>query len=274
MKNLILSPHFDDAVLSLGGLLTQEGGASVVATFFAGMPPQTMLTRWDITCGFKDSTDAIRGRTEEDRESLNFLGITNERIRTYKHLDSQYRLPNQRKKDPYPDEPELEAAIAKDIVSLVREFEGPLKVFAPGFEVYAHVDHRVVRHAALAALRELPQGSVEFFFYQDLPYSLDIMNRMNPRSRWNIFAPKDVWRDYSPLERVVTQGVPAVSPVVIPLSHADMQRKLQGVALYRSQVDHLGKHLLKRLKKFAAGEAKSLSLSAPYCEVVYKLAAN
>lgn len=274
MKNIILSPHFDDAVLSLGGLLAQEGADSVVATFFGGLPPQTMLTKWDITCGFKDSTDAVRGRTLEDRESLNFLGVANDRIRTYKHLDSTYRLPNHRKKDPYPNESELEAAIAKDIVSLIREFEGPLKVFVPGFEVYAHIDHRIVRHAALAAMREFPQSTVEFFFYQDLPYSLDIMNRTYPRSRWNIFARKDIWRDYSALERAVSQGAPAVSPVTIPLSAADMERKLQAVALYRSQADHLGNHLLKRLRKFAAGEAKSLSLSTPYCEVVYKLSAN
>lgn len=247
--NIILSPHFDDAVLSLGGLVAQEGSNTLVATFFAGAPPTPLVRRWDTMCGFADSGEAIRARTEENKKSLNGFGVTDDRIRNYVHLDVEYRFNRDDKKVP---EPELVDAIRKEIESLLREFASDsLKIFIPGFAV--HTDHALMKDAALAVARTLPQKSTcQFFFYQDIPYVFKI----------------------SEIERLhkITQGSFSVSPHIIPLTREDMEKKLAGVALYASQVDHLGDNVLEKIEQFAAAQSQSLSLSAQYCEVTYQYA--
>lgn len=267
--NIILSPHFDDAVLSLGGLLAQEGTDTLVATFFAGTPSVPLIRKWDITCGFTDSDQAMRERTEENRESLHSFGIDDDRIRNYTHLDAQYRLV---RGAPVPPEPELDAAIEKEISALLQEFASePLKVFIPGIGI--HTDHRIVKDAALSVVRTLPpKDNIKFLFYQDLPYASNILERENPRTIWNFFMHKNAYQwDYSSLEQKITRGSFNVLMQTIPLSRADMKKKLAGVELYPSQANHLDNHLLKKLERFAAAQAQYLSLSAPYCEVGYTL---
>src|SRR3989344_592511 len=241
--NIILSPHFDDATLSLGGLLAREGSDTLVATFFGGTPPTPLIRPWDVKCGFADSDAAMRARTEENKKSLYMFGVADERIRNYAHLDAEYRF---ERGEPRIPEPELETSLRGDITALLREFtSGPLKVFMPGLEL--HTDHALVKSAALTAFRTLPPNSdFEFFFYQDLPYALKI--------------------PYQSLEDEVTKGSFAVSVHPIPLTRAEMEKKVAGAALYASQVHE---HLLEKLEQFAAAPSRSLSLSAPYCEVAY-----
>ncbi len=270
--NIILSPHFDDAVLSLGGFLAQEGKDTLVATFFAGTPQTPLVRRFDTKCGFADSTEAMLKRAEENKKSLNFFGVTDDRIRNYAHLDSQYRL--LKKSAPTLPESELETSVQQEIVSLIREFSAnPLKLFIPGLEMgKVNLDHLIVKRAALAAIGKLPHHATEFFFYQDLPYAANIMERAYPHTFWNFITRNKANRwDYSLLERSITNESLTVSPNVIALEPADMKKKLAGINLYTSQVNNLDKQLLKKLEKFSAAQAQSLSLYAPYCEVVYKL---
>jgi LmbE family N-acetylglucosaminyl deacetylase len=264
--NIILSPHFDDAALSLGGLLAQEGKNTLVATFFAGTPPEPLVRKWDVTCGFANSTQAVSERTAEDKKSLNFFGVSDNRIRNYAHLDSQYRLTEGA---PPPQEWELDASIAQEITALLQAFaDEPLKIFVPGFGI--HVDHAVVKRTALAAKALASNKNIEFFFYQDLPYALKILEKERPRTVWNFLTHKNPkhW-DYSLLENKVAQGAFTVSPHIIPLTQAEMKKKLAGLEFYTSQVANLDTDLLKRLERFSAAQARFLSLPAPYCEVVY-----
>ena len=48
---VVLSPHLDDAVLSVGRFLAASPG-TVVITVFAGIPGGLGLTRYDRSCGF------------------------------------------------------------------------------------------------------------------------------------------------------------------------------------------------------------------------------
>jgi LmbE family N-acetylglucosaminyl deacetylase len=271
--NIILSPHFDDAVLSLGGLLAKEGTDSLVVTVFAGTPQEPLVRVFDTKCGFADSTEAVRERTKEDRNSLRSFGVSDDHIRTYTHLESQYRHTIKGDRAP---EPELESSITQEIVSLTREFAGqPLKIYIPGLEAgKVNVDHLVVKRAALAAVRNISSPhTVEYFFYQDLPYAADTMERAYPSFTVRSLLGRrnrNLW-DYSMLERSVTQGSLPVSRNVIPLERVDMDKKLAGVSLYTSQVNSLGKRLLERLERFSAAQARSLMLNPPYCEVVYRL---
>jgi hypothetical protein len=255
--NIILSPHFDDAVLSLGGLLAKEGGDSLIATFFAGTPLKPLVRPFDVRCGFTDSTQAMLERAAENMRSLHSLEVTDNRIRNYTHLNSDYR--HERKGDRTP-EPALEASISEEILSLSK----------------VHVDHLLVKRAAINAMLAVePQTSLEWFFYQDLPYAADTMDRAYPNTIRNLFSRKkrSEW-DYSLLEKNVAQDSFSVIPTAIPLEERDMQKKLHGISLYSSQVDHLGKHLLKRIERFARAQAESRSLHSPYCEVTYAFVLN
>jgi LmbE family N-acetylglucosaminyl deacetylase len=273
--NIILSPHFDDAVLSLGGLLAKEGGDSLIATFFAGTPLKPLVRPFDVRCGFTDSTQAMLERAAENMRSLHSLEVTDNRIRNYTHLNSDYR--HERKGDRTP-EPALEASISEEILSLSHEFSTTrVKVFVPGLESgKVHVDHLLVKRAAINAMLAVePQTSLEWFFYQDLPYAADTMDRAYPNTIRNLFSRKkrSEW-DYSLLEKNVAQDSFSVIPTAIPLEERDMQKKLHGISLYSSQVDHLGKHLLKRIERFARAQAESRSLHSPYCEVTYAFVLN
>jgi hypothetical protein len=115
--------------------------------------------------------------------------------------------------------------------------------------------------------------NIEFFFYQDLPYASLIMKRARLRSIWNLCRGKDpaMW-NYATIEDKITQGTFSIEPpTIFALSEAEMEKKIEGLRLYDSQIEPLDRNLFELLKRFAASQAKSLSLGAPYCEVAYRL---
>src|SRR5262249_5815752 len=128
MTSIILSPHFDDAVLSLGGLLAAQAGRVIVATLFAGVPPRPVRGLWDLCCGFRDSDQAMQVRTRENQNSLLACGIPSTDIRNYAYLDYQYRRASAMCADLSQD---LQQMIRHDIGALVEECSGtPVKLFA------------------------------------------------------------------------------------------------------------------------------------------------
>ena len=89
--NIVVSPHLDDAVHSLGCFLSMNQKNSTVVTVFAGMPIEPQRTGWDTRCGFKDSTNAVSSRRQEDKSGLNLLCFKNEQIIHLNFFDGQYR---------------------------------------------------------------------------------------------------------------------------------------------------------------------------------------
>lgn len=71
-KVLLISPHFDDAVLSAGQFLSGRPNADVI-TVFGGTPEVETSTPYDLKCGFKRADDAIAVRKNEDNEALALL---------------------------------------------------------------------------------------------------------------------------------------------------------------------------------------------------------
>jgi LmbE family N-acetylglucosaminyl deacetylase len=74
---VVLSPHFDDAVMGCGLLLTTHPGATVV-TVLGGPPPAypDEPGEWDALGGFRAGDDVVARRREEDRAALAELGAT------------------------------------------------------------------------------------------------------------------------------------------------------------------------------------------------------
>lgn len=87
-KALLISPHFDDAVLSAGQFMADRPDCEVV-TVFAGTPnnPDDLHTPYDIKCGFDNARNAVGSRV---RENDNALALLEASAINLEFPDSQY----------------------------------------------------------------------------------------------------------------------------------------------------------------------------------------
>jgi LmbE family N-acetylglucosaminyl deacetylase len=146
---VILSPHFDDAVLSCWHVLASAGEVLVV-NVFAGEPSVGTLGWWDELAGATDSAAAVRMRVEEDRRALALAGCTAVNL---PFLDSQYRQPG-----------EAPGEIAEALREVVA---ADARLYAPASLGDHHRDHTAVREAALALHAE----GAGLRLYADLPHA-------------------------------------------------------------------------------------------------------
>lgn len=146
---VILSPHFDDAVLSCWHVLAGAGEVLVV-NVFAGEPSAGTLGWWDELAGATDSVAAVRMRVEEDRRALALAGCTAVNL---PFLDSQYRQPG-----------EAPGEIAEALREVVA---ADARLYAPVSLGNHHRDHTAVREAALALHAE----GADLRLYADLPHA-------------------------------------------------------------------------------------------------------
>lgn len=146
MSLLIISPHLDDAVLSVGEIIAAHEDVTV-ATVFAGMHPSpTLLTAYDKATGFGSSQEAMNTRRTEDDRAMSVLNAKAERA---PFLDGQYGIEQSR----------------KEIFDWIRDLsEIPDQILLPlGLK---HPDHIVVGAEARAATKW--HNSV--WMYEELPY--------------------------------------------------------------------------------------------------------
>src|SRR6476660_2849419 len=66
---LVISPHFDDAVLDCWSILSSDREVNVV-NVFAGAPDGVKVPLWDSITGAEDSSTRVRERTAEDAAAL------------------------------------------------------------------------------------------------------------------------------------------------------------------------------------------------------------
>lgn len=147
----VVSPHLDDAVLSLGASLAQSAraGADIHAiTVFAGDPDSDApASTWDAKAGFTSLAEATRARRLEDAEACRLLGLTPVWL---SFADSLYR-------DGASDD-DVWAALAPNL-------DEAALVLAPGFPLI-HEDH--LRLCRLLRAR-LPRELVGYYVEQ--PYA-------------------------------------------------------------------------------------------------------
>lgn len=87
---LVISPHLDDAALSLGQTLAGQPDATVL-TVLAGVPADDgRLTPYDELCGFTSSAEAVRTRLDENERACAVLDVDHI---DGPWLDDQYREP-------------------------------------------------------------------------------------------------------------------------------------------------------------------------------------
>jgi LmbE family N-acetylglucosaminyl deacetylase len=182
---IYLSPHFDDAAFSCGGLIwqqTQAGARVSVWTVCAGEPPPGNLSPFAafLHARWESGSEAVRLRREEDAQSNRILGAG------YHHLpvpDCIYR------KSPsgetiYPSENSLfgeldprdellvdELAAAFSNLLEAGRYSRAANIVSP-LALGGHVDHQLVRRAVEAWVEGY--SDLHLWYYADFPYSLQI----------------------------------------------------------------------------------------------------
>ncbi len=149
----VVSPHLDDAVLSVGASLARAAGRGAeidVVTVLAGDPgaPDVAPGSWDEAAGFATAAAAAAARREEDRAACELLGA---RPVWLPYWDRDYGI--ERPVDAV--HAELGSALAGADVILV-----------PGWPLW-HEDHRWVTEQALSIATDRRRG-----VYVEQPYAM------------------------------------------------------------------------------------------------------
>ena len=247
---VVLSPHLDDAVFSLGGLLGKPGQELLVATFFTQRSAKVVHTEWDRISGFSDSDQAIYERQRENNSTLSLYKAT---IRNYDYADFQYRKGN--------EDGKIKNKIIADIKSIMRSYGNRnLFIYGPATfgGVITHPDHKIVHQAMMSVARENNMSNIHFFIYEDFPY----VRRFSLEGFGNLGVYLHKKYNINFLE------------VAIELD----KRELEGIIInmygYTSQIKafrSLGANMEDSVGKFYRSRCKSLLKEAYACEVVYEI---
>lgn len=176
---LALSPHLDDAALSVGALLARLAGAGSrieVHTMFAGdgeEPLSAVAQALHRECGLGADAAAVRRR--EDAVAVAELGAV---PCHWEFADAVYRRSADGRwvcedddaifADDLPAEPDLTAAIATHAADVLDRL-APSLILCSAADG-GHVDHRIAYDCAVAVAR---LRSVPLLLWEDLPYAVD-----------------------------------------------------------------------------------------------------
>ncbi len=214
---LVLSPHWDDAVLDCWGVLREEGPLEVV-NIFAGTPAAGTTTLWDSITGSGDSAARTRERLAEDARAL---GRAERAPVNLPLLDAQYRSGL-----PRPKLDELDRAVSARVSSASM-------VYAPA-GIGSHPDHLLTRRYARALLR----SGMPVTLYAELPYCV-----LHGWPHWVDGREREPNRDVDVFWRSYLDGVAELPP----LREADVRRlddeqaseKLEAMRCYATQLPAL-----------------------------------
>jgi LmbE family N-acetylglucosaminyl deacetylase len=251
--NIILSPHFDDAVFSLGGLIATAPERTIVVTIFAGTPADGVNGRWDRRSGFKTAAVAMTARRLENEAALAVLALPPDGIVNFDFLDRQYRTGG-------PADAGMRSAIAAAVREVVRDHGAAANLYCPASAW--HPDHGLLTDAVVALWKTGECGDVSLFLYQDQPYAyLELRRRTLAPLR---FAALGIAED--------RHGV-AMRPLWLGFDQAAAAKKRLAAKRYKSQFP-LVRHLLcKMIGDFSRYQARAGGLSSSNAELVYRLAA-
>lgn len=204
---VVVSPHPDDAVISLGAFIarTVRSGARLeVLTVFAGNPESTAPAgEWDGRSGFRSAGEAARGRRLEDQRACARLGAT----------PVWLPFPD----DQYPTKRDTPAVLA----ALDAALSGAHFVLVPGFPLL-HDDHAWVADKVLSR----PPDGAHVGLYVEWPYAYAALAGGSAPE-----VPRSI-RDH--VAAGVTFGALRAPPW-------DLVRKWTAVRCYRSQLPLLGR---------------------------------
>jgi LmbE family N-acetylglucosaminyl deacetylase len=200
---VVLSPHFDDAAMGAGHLLTSYPTTTVV-TVLAGPPPAypDPPSDWDSLGGFKAGDDVVAARRLEDAAAMEVLESD---YRWLEFPDHQYLAP--------PDRPKP-AEVAPVLAATLAELK-PTAVFTP--MGLGNPDHVMVHEASLLVRPDMLD--MEWFCYEDHGYK-----HLPGLLAWRVGK--------------LLRSHPWPTPAIIP--HVpDEERKTRAIFCYTSQIPPL-----------------------------------
>lgn len=224
---IVISPHLDDGVFSLGGTIARwcrRGIRVTVVTVFAGSPTPGRLSPFARRLHAWWSIRTPGERREEDRCAATILRAD---IVHCDFLDAIYREYDGQFAYPTHDslfellldgDRRLVGRVAERLSETIEGLGGGAapQIHAPS-SVGDHVDHRITREAAALVA---DRTGVPIHYYVDLPYGLQ-----EPSS-------SSCWR-------------------ASHFSHTDLERKLEAVTCYESQTRTDRGPLVESLRLFA-----------------------
>lgn len=248
---IVLSPHYDDAVLSLGGFMAEQKIPVIVATFFSGKPKEAIWGGWDLLSGFKNSDEAVTARNDENLRALRSTGAYPLNL---SYLDFQYRYDRT-----VASREIIFNSIKKNLETILAEFSklDDVSIYGPsefGLNI-THPDHKILHDAFLAIVKDkLTEENVHFFFYEDFPYT----RRYNAE---NSIPVKTYLEKQNP--DLVLNELP------ILLTPYALQKKIIAVASYISQFNafyNQGANIETLAETFTKNRCPKQA-----CEVVYEI---
>ena len=225
---LVLSPHWDDAVLDCWEILSGSGAVNVV-NVFAGVPAAGTLAAWDELTGASDSAQRARERQAEDARALGLapapagtaLVLAGRSAVNAALLDAQYR-----RGAGVPAPEQIDLAVSSCAAAASR-------IHAPA-AIGGHPDHLAVRRYA----RLLLEAGFEVSLYAELPYC--VMHGWPP---WVDGRPAEPLRDVEAFWRPFLEGLPELGPLrsaeVVRLDDARAAAKLEAMRCYETQLPAL-----------------------------------
>lgn len=232
---LVVSPHLDDAALSVGATLAHRalrGGNSEVVTVFAKSNPvqiSPVATQFHQECRL--GSDAVAARKQEDAAAMSILGTTPHYL---SFLDAIYRRDadgnwlcrhrRQMFQHPIKIEMSLVTEVGQALAGFADRVHPDLVMTCAGFG--NHIDHAVTREATM---RWAAREHIQMLLWEDLPYMFGKAIRAEEAGKPLTSAPPDLawarkWR--------AIRAYPSQISMMWP-NESDWQGKLMTHALAR-----------------------------------------
>jgi len=203
---VVVSPHLDDAVMSLGSTVAhavQQGAKVEILTVFSDKPSSNAPAGpWDSQCGFSTEGEAATARREEDRRACSVLGAE---PRWLDFGDECYERRG--------DDNDIHSAVTSAV-------SGADAVLIPGFPL-THADHASLSQLLLSKGINAPRVGL----YAEQPYMFT--QGKTPHGSAPSAPLKPIIGATPPWTRVRTDGV-------------SRRAKYRAVRSYRSQLRYLG----------------------------------
>ena len=212
MRWIYLSPHFDDAVLSCGGLIFEQSRQGIQAeiwTIFAGDAPDGVLSPLALRChrdwGIPDVHELLEIRRAEDQDAASIVGAE---VARFSLPDCIYRRTAEGE-SLYPDEVFVpfhpaDLGLDADIAEALAAELMPEDVLVSPLAIGDHIDHRLARMAAERLERPLR-------YYADIPYVFRHPEKLAP-------------------------AIDGLVPELFPVSEDGLHAWIAGSAAYASQM--------------------------------------
>jgi LmbE family N-acetylglucosaminyl deacetylase len=214
---IVLSPHLDDGVLSLGAAIAgvaAQGGDVTVLTVFANDPDAGGgASAWDRACGFTSAAEAARARRAEDTAACALLGVRTEWL---PFPGNDYRAG---------DPP---ASVWADVERRIGDAD---VVLAPGWPL-RHPDHAWLAERVIVA----PPGG-RLGLYVEQPYAADALLRHARRRPTRVTAARAPRPAFAPWQ--------ALRP-----GRRSRRAKQRAVGAYSSQIGALGPMPRRRIAAY------------------------